>query len=138
MSIKMRVFYHPKKSKLLNIANLIKNEYDLSFNAIDIIPPAYSCDKERIVILILSINDEPANELRLFCEQINKQSAQNIAIIMDGKHSTAQAMKDILTKAGTNVIDEVLFIKCGLFGTVKDEEKVAISEWLKKVVTSLQ
>lgn len=134
----MRVFYHPNKSKLLNVANFIKNEYELSFNAVDVIPPAYSCDKERIVIMVLSIKDEPANELRLFCQQLNKQMSNNVALIVKGKHSSAEAVKSTLKEAGTNVIDDVLFIKCGLFGKVSDEEKASISAWLKNVVSSLQ
>ena len=105
MAIKMRILYHPKKGKLLNIANYIKDQNELSFNAVDIIPPAYSCDKERIVILALSVKDEPANDLRLFCRELSKQRAQNVALIMDGKHSTAENIKNILKEAGTNVID---------------------------------
>ena len=58
MAIKMRVLYNTAKPKIKNIANEIKAHYDLGVNAVDVIPPAYSCDKERIVILILSAKGE--------------------------------------------------------------------------------
>mgnify|MGYP003430886242 CR=1 FL=1 len=45
MAIKMRVLYNSAKPKIKNIANEIKAHYDLGVNAVDVIPPAYSCDK---------------------------------------------------------------------------------------------
>ena len=46
MAIKMRVLYNSAKPKIKNIANEIKAHYELGVNAVDVIPPAYSCDKE--------------------------------------------------------------------------------------------
>ena len=50
MAIKMRVLCGSGKKKVLNLANEIKDHYSLAFNAVDVIPPAYPCDKERIVL----------------------------------------------------------------------------------------
>ena len=54
MAIKMRVLHATNKKKIINIANFIKRKYELSLNAVDCVPPAYSCDKERIVVLAVS------------------------------------------------------------------------------------
>ena len=88
MAIKMRVLYNSAKPKVKNIANEIKAHYDLGVNAVDVIPPAYSCDKERIVVLILSAKGEHLDDsLRLFCQELTKARAQNIALMVDGNEA---------------------------------------------------
>ena len=140
MAIKMRVLYASSKAKVANMANMIKEEYGLSFNAVDKIPPAYSCDKERIVILMLSLKGDPDNQLRLFVQELNKTRAQNVALVIDGSEAAANGIKEILKTAGTNVIDEVLYIKGGLpfLKGVKPEEKEALLAFTHRVVENLQ
>ena len=140
MAIKMRVLCDSKKGKINTLANMIKQEYDLPINALDKIPPAYSCDKERIVILMLSLKGEPENTLRLFCREMTKARAQNTALIIDGSETAAKTIKDLLTEAGTHVIDEVLYIKGGfaLFKNATDEEKEQVRAFCKRVVENLQ
>ncbi|NLW73776.1 MAG: hypothetical protein GX057_02615 [Clostridiales bacterium] len=140
MAIKMRVLYWSNKAKMRTIANLIKNEFELTMNAVDVIPPAYSCDKERIVILCISIKEEPEDQLRLFCNGLNKQRAQNVALIIDGNEKGAKYIKDMVRQAGTNLIDDVLFVKGGLpfLSKLSDEEKKTIIEWAHRIVDNLQ
>ena len=56
MALKMRFLYYSGKSKMKILAETVKKEFDLSqnHNAVDIIPPAYSCENERLVILAVS------------------------------------------------------------------------------------
>ena len=139
MAIKMRVLYASGKKKISNVANMIKAQYGLAFNAVDVIPPAYSCDKERIVILAVSAKGVVSDTVRLFCRELTKLRAQNVALIIDGDEAAANNLKEILAEAGTNVIDEVLYIKCGLFGSaVKPEEKTDICAWVDRVVENLK
>ena len=139
MAIKMRVLYASGKKKINNIANMIKAQYGLAFNSVDVIPPAYSCDKERIVILAVSAKGVVSDTVRLFCRELTKLRAQNVALIIDGDEAAANNLKEILAEAGTNVIDEVLYIKCGLFGSaVKPEEKADICAWVDRVVENLK
>ena len=58
MAIKMRILYASNKKKMVNFANEIKAKYELAFNSVDVIPPAYPCDKERIVVLAISAKGE--------------------------------------------------------------------------------
>ena len=140
MAIKMRILCSAGKKKLMNIANMIKAEYDLSINSVDKIPPAYSCDKERIVILALSGKGDVPDDLRLFCRELTKARASNVALMIDGNSAYADNIKNILKEAGTNVIDDVLYVKVGLpfLASVKPEEKTAVLDWVKKVTESLQ
>ena len=140
MAIKMRILCTAGKKKLTNIANMIKAKYDLSINSVDKIPPAYSCDKERIVILALSGKGDVPDDLRLFCKELTKVRAANVALLVEGNAAFADSIKAILKEAGTNVIDNVFYIKAGLpfLSGIKPDEQTAIFDWVEKVVADLQ
>ena len=144
MAIKMRVLYNSAKPKIKNIANDIKAHYELGVNAVDVIPPAYSCDKERVVVMILSAKGAHLDDsLRLFCQELTKARAQNIALMIDGNEAAANAVKEVLANVAQNnaVYDEVLYIKGGLpiiGGSVKSEERTAIIEWVDRVIANLK
>ena len=141
MAIKMRVLYASGKGKVANMAHMIHSEFQLPINAIDKIPPAYSCDKERLVVLMLSLKGEPEDQLRLFCRELTKARAQNVALVIDGTEAAAKRMKEILGEAGTNVIDEVHYVTCSFLPFlkgVKEEEKAALLAWAHRIVDNLQ
>lgn len=139
MAIKMRVLCYPENNKKLHtIAELIKAEYDLNVNAVDRIPPAYSCDKERLVILATQIKGNLPDGYRLFVRELTKARAANVAIIAAGDDACVEKTKELLREAGTNVIDEVKTVKVGLFNTkVTEEEKADILAWVKSTVEKL-
>ena len=138
MAIKMRVLCYPEKKKLLAIGNMIKAEYDLNVNSVDRIPPAYSCDKERLVILATNIKGNLPDDYRLFVRELTKARAANVAILAAGDDACVEKTKALLTEAGTNIVGEVKKIKMGLFDSkVTDAEKAEILEWVKDTVASL-
>lgn len=137
MAIKMRYLYASGKKKFATIGDIVKQKFSLTLNsAIDVIPPAYPCDKERFVFIGLSVKDEPENKVRLFCQNLDKTKAAYVALIVDGNEKGAQAVKDMLTSAGTNVFPEILYIKGGLpfLGSLNGDEKKALDEWLDRAV----
>ena len=142
MAIKMRVLYDSGKKKIKTIANEIKAHYDLGVNAVDTIPPAYSCDKERIVILMLTAKGDVKDSVRLFCQELTKARAQNIALIIDGDENAANRVKQIISEVANNAVyDEVLYVNGGLpifGGSVKPEERTAIFEWVDRVIANLK
>ena len=141
MAIKMRVLYATPKKKIINIAGFIKKHYELSQNSVDKVPPAYSCDKERIVVLALSGKNDVDDSLRRFCTELTKERTANVALLVDGTEQFANNVKAILKNSGTNVIEDVLYIKCGLpfLSAVKPEEEAAVTEWIDtKVVNNLK
>lgn len=138
MAIKMRVLCYPEKKKLVAIGNMIKSEYDLNVNSVDRIPPAYSCDKERLVILATQIKGNLPDDYRLFVRELTKARAANVAIISAGDDACVEKTKELLREAGTNVIDNVKKIKIGLFDSkVTDAEKADILNWVNDTVSGL-
>ena len=138
MAIKMRVLCYPEKKKLLAIGNMIKAEYELNVNSVDRIPPAYSCDKERLVILATNIKGSLPDDYRLFVRELTKARAYNVAIIAAGDDACVERTKELIKEAGANVIEDVKKIKMGLFDNkVSDVEKAEILEWVKNTIASL-
>ncbi len=138
MAIKMRVLCYPEKKKLLAIGNMIKAEYELNVNSVDRIPPAYSCDKERLVILATQIKGSLPDDYRLFVRELTKARAANVAIIAAGDDACVEKTKELLHEAGTNVIEDVKKIKIGLFDSkVSGEEKTDVLAWVKTTIESL-
>lgn len=137
MAIKMRVLCYPEKKKLLAIGNMIKAEYELNVNSVDRIPPAYSCDKERLVILATNIKGSLPDDYRLFVRELTKARAYNVAIIAAGDDACVEKTKELIKEAGANVIEDVKKIKMGLFDNkVTDAEKAEILEWVKNTIAS--
>lgn len=139
MAIKMRVLCYPENNKKLHtIAEIIKAEYNLNVNSVDRIPPAYSCDKERLVILATQIKGSLPDNYRLFVRELTKARAANVAIIAAGDEACVERTKELLREAGTNVIDDVHNVKIGLFNTkVTAEEQAAVLAWVKDCVEKL-
>ena len=144
MALKMRFLYFSKKAKMKALAEAIKVEFDLAqnFNAIDIIPPAYSCENERLVILAVSGKGEPDDILRRFCSELNKKKAQNVALLVDGDEKIANRLLEVLKETGTNVMENVKYIKIGglpfLGGKLTEDEKKDILDWAKDIVNNIQ
>ena len=144
MALKMRFLYYSGKSKMKAFAELIKTEFDLSqnHNAVDIIPPAYSCENERLVILGVSGKSEPDDLLRRFCSELNKKKAQNVALLVDGDEKMANKMLEVLSATGTNVMPEVKFVKISgipfIGGKVTEDEKKDLLAWAHRIVDGIQ
>ena len=143
-ALKMRFLYYSNKAKIKAMAELVKAEFDLAqnHNAIDIIPPAYSCENERLVILAISGKGDPDDMVRRFCSELNKKKAQNIALVVDGDEKLASKLIEALEVAGSNINRDVLYVKLGglpfFGGKVTEEEKKALLDWTHKVVDNIQ
>ena len=138
--MKMRVLYSTGKGKIKTIAQMITDDYATEkVNCMDKVPPAYSCDKERLVVMLCSVSKDPDNALILFCKELTKARAANVAFIIDGPAEGAKVLIDAVKGAGANVIDDVLYIKGGIpfLKGVKDDEKQQVKTWMDKVVASL-
>ena len=138
--MKMRVLYASGKGKIKTIASLITDKYATEkVNCMDKIPPAYSCDKERLVVLLVSTGKDPANAVILFCKELTKARAHNVAFIIDGAPEGAKVLMDAVKEAGSNVIEDVLYVKGGLpfLSGVKEEEKQKVIEWMDAVSAKL-
>ena len=144
MALKMRFLYFSKKAKMKAMAEAIKSEFDLAqnFNAIDIIPPAYSCENERLVILAISGKGDVDDLVRRFCRELDKKKAQNVALLIDGNDKLVETTLAVLKETGTNVIENVKTVKFGglpfLGGKLNDDEKADLLGWAHSVVDSIK
>ncbi len=133
MAMKMRVMYSSKKGKLITYADAIAQACGCLANDI---PPAYPADKERLVLLCLTLKGEPNDQVRRFCSELYPNRAANVALCVDGEKDTdaEKQVKQILRTAGTNVIDDTYYVKCGIFGKkITLEERQAIVDWARKM-----
>ncbi len=131
--MKMRVMYSSKKKKLITYAEAISQACGCLANDI---PPAYPADKERLVLIGLTLKGEAGDAVRRFCSELNASRAQNVALFIDGAPNTPgeEHLKEVLRNAGTNVIDETYYVKCGLFGSsITLEERQKIVDWARKI-----
>lgn len=143
MALKMRFLYFSKKPQMKQLASAIKTEFGLTENnnATDIIPPAYSCENERLVILGISGKGELDDMVRRFCGELNKKKAQNVAILVDGDDRLLQNTISVLKDAGTNVIENTKVVKFGglpfIGGKLSDSELNEYLAWVHEIVDSI-
>ena len=137
--MKMRALVVSGKGKLKTIGELLAKN---GTYAADVIPPAYSCDRERLVVIIASLKANMPDSFRRFCQELSKDKAQNVALIVDGVEKDAQMVTDWLKSAGTNVIDNVLYFPIkGLFAgfskALTAEETEKVTAWYDEVIKAL-
>ncbi len=137
--MKMRALVASNKGKLKTIGELLAKN---GTYAADVIPPAYSCDRERLVVLIASLKSSMPDAFRRFCQELSKDKAQNVALIVDGSEADASMVMDWLRSAGTNVIENVLYFSVkGLFAgiskTLTPEESAKVNAWYDDVIKAL-
>ena len=140
MAIKMRYLHKAKNPKIVGLGEQFVQRYDLkdNKNAFDIIPPAYSCDKERLVILALTLKKEPDDVVRRFCAELDKKKTANVALVIDGTPEAAAKLVAVLKEAGTNVAEEIFYVKSAGFlnlnGKVTAEEVADFLAWTEKIL----
>lgn len=144
MALKMRFLYYSKKPQMKQLAAAIKTEFGLieNNNATDIIPPAYSCENERLVILGISGKGDLDDMVRRFCGELNKKKAQNVAVLIDGDERLLQSAVSVLKETGTNVIENTKIVKFGglpfIGGKLSDAELKEYLEWVHSIVDNLK
>ena len=138
MAIKMRVLYDSKKKGMGQFAKAIATKYELPINATSgKFPPEYPCDKERIVVLCLSVKGELSDDIRRFCAGLNKTQAANVALLVDGDQATADKIADMIKNAGTNLVGTKVVSFGGFLmfgGTLTPELQTELVAWVEEMV----
>ncbi len=137
--IKMRVVCASSKAKIRTYATALGEAFKCLVNDV---PPAYPCDKERLVIIVMSLRGDPSDKLRLFCSELTPARAFNVALVVDNEEQTRglKIVKDTLRDAGTNVVDDVYFLKSPGFlsgAKITLEERTAIVRWAENMISKL-
>jgi len=135
MAIKTRVLVYPETGKIRSYGEAI---YDLfgGEKPVDKIPPAYSCNNDRLVFIGVKVGRQLPDDLRLFCGSMDKSRATYVAIFGNGDESTINAVANTLREAGTEVVGEILNVDVPFLSFIKKlkpEEKARIEEWAQKI-----
>ncbi len=139
--MKMRVLTSTSKGKLLVLADRVAAKAESTYK-VDSIPPDYSLDRERLLVIVATVKSSLSDSFRRFCTDLSKERAANVALIADGLPEDVAKLKEIIKEAGTNFIDDVLIITGGLpFKFAKkvtpDEEK-AVDEWTDRILATVK
>ncbi len=142
MAMKSRVLTVTKKAKLKTLAEKLSTKIDCH-RAVDIIPPAYTCDRERLVIIVVTLAKNMPDDVRRFIQDLSRDKAQNVAFIADGAPELMAPIMEIVKAAGTNAIDDVLYVNGGsalpFFGAkLSSEEETAAFAWCDKILAELK
>ena len=133
--MKMRVMYATRKGKMVTYAEAIGAANGCLVNDI---PPAYPCDKERLVLIGLTLNGDPADRVRRFCSELTPDKATYTALFIDGEPNSEgeEQVKEILRTAGTYVLEETYYVKTGRFNFSKKislQDRQHIVDWSRKM-----
>ena len=138
--MKMRALVVSGKGKLKAIGEMLAKN---GTYAADVIPPAYSCDRERLVVIIATLRSSMPDSFRRFCQELSKDKAQNVALIVDGSEADAKMVSDWIIAAGANVSENILYFPVkGLFAgfakTLTTEETAKVNAWYDAIVADLK
>ena len=124
-------------------ARLIGDELSKLFKCkCDQIPPAYQCNKEKLVILTYEKYGKMPKKFTEFIESLTTEKVYNVALIeLSNKGNEAfDELKTIFDKNGVKVVDTLgLVVKKGLFGSPKlsdDQLKQAV-DFSHKIAASM-
>ena len=137
MAMKMKLFHYPEKGKIATFTKGLAEEFDIKF---DKVPPAYDCNRERLLFLGVSSGKMIDDILSRYLRGLDLERVQHVAIFTDAADSTIEEMKALVTSAGANVID-VKKVKGSLFSFlagVKPEEMEDLKAWANGIVAQLQ
>ena len=139
--MKMRVLTSTKKGKLLVLADRVATKAESTYK-VDSIPPDYSLDRERLLVIVATVKSSLSDSFRRFCTDLSKDRAANVALIADGLPEDVAKLKEIIKEAGTNFIDDVLTITGGLpfkfAKKVTPEEEKAVDEWTDRILATVK
>ena len=139
--MKMRVLTSTKKGKLLVLADRVAAKAESTYK-VDSIPPDYSLDRERLLVIVATVKSSLSDSFRRFCTDLSKERAANVALIADGLPEDVAKLKEIIKEAGTNFIDDVLTITGGLpfkfAKKVTTEEEKAVDEWTDRILATVK
>ncbi len=136
--MKMRVIYYSNAKKIEDLAEyLSKNSDDYKP---DTIPPDYSLDKEKLLVLGMSKLKKLPDDVRRFVTNLKPATVKNIALFTDRPEAEANEFVKLLRDSGANVIENVFYVKSEFlpFKKASDEEKKAADEWFESILPQLK
>lgn len=133
----MKIFHYPENGKMATFAEGLSAEYDVKS---DKIPPAYNCDKDRLLIAGISTGKNFSADLSMFLRGLSKDRVQNVALFTDSSDEVIATMKSYIEGAGATVVDvkKVKGSFLPFLKGVKPEEMADLKAWANTVIENLK
>ena len=135
--MRMRVLTKTNKGKLLTIADEVTKLIDAD-KATDVIPSAYPCDGERLVVIVASAKADMPEDFCRFVRSLKRSVTANVAFIIDGTPENAAKIVEMAKTGNSNVMEnDILYIEGGLpfkfMKKVTPEEMEKVHAWVADI-----
>lgn len=139
--MRMRVLTQTNKGKLLAIADRITKLIEAD-KATDVIMPAYPCDGERLIVIVVTAKPNMPDSFCRFMRSLKKTVTANVAFIVDGTPENAAPIVEMAKSQNSNVMeDKILYLEGGLpfkfLKSVKPEEMAKVEAWVADIRANL-
>ena len=139
--MRMRVLTQTNKGKLLTIADKITQLIEAD-KATDVIMPAYPCDGERLIVIVVSAKANMPDSFCRFMRSLKKTVTANVAFIVDGTPENAAPIIEMAKSQNSNVMeDKILYFDGGLpfkfMKKVSAEEMAIVEAWVADIKANL-
>ena len=139
--MRMRVLTKTNKGKLLAIADEVTKLIEAD-KATDVIPSAYPCDGERLIVIVATAKPNMPEDFCRFVRSLKRAMTANVAFIIDGTPENAAAIVEMAKTGNSNVFeDNILYIEGGLpfkfLSKVSAEEMEKVRAWVADIRANL-
>lgn len=139
--MRMRVLTKTNKGKLLAIADEVTKLIEAD-KATDVIPSAYPCDGERLIVIVATAKPNMPEDFCRFVRSLKRAMTANVAFIIDGTPENAAAIVEMAKTGNSKVFeDNILFIEGGLpfkfLSKVSAEEMEKVRAWVADIRANL-
>ena len=139
--MRMRVLTQTNKGKLLAIADEVTKLIEAD-KATDVIMPAYPCDGERLIVIVVSAKANMPDSFCRFMRSLKKTVTANVAFIVDGTPENAAPIIEMAKSQNSNVMeDKILYFDGGLpfkfMKKVSAEEMAIVEAWVADIKANL-
>ena len=139
--MRMRVLTQTNKGKLLTIADKITQLIEAD-KATDVIMPAYPCDGERLIVIVVTAKATMPDSFCRFMRSLKKTVTANVAFLIDGTPENAAPIIEMAKSQNSNVMeDKILYFDGGLpfkfLKKVSSEEMAIVEAWVADIKANL-
>ena len=124
--MRMRVLTQTNKGKLLTIADKITQLIEAD-KATDVIMPAYPCDGERLIVIVVTAKANMPDSFCRFMRSLKKTVTANVAFIIDGTPENAAPIIEMAKSQNSNVMeDKILYFdgEVGIYNKMNEVTSV--------------
>ena len=139
--MRMRVLTQTNKGKLLTIADKITQLIEAD-KATDVIMPAYPCDGERLIVIVVTAKATMPDSFCRFMRSLKKTVTANVAFLIDGTPENAAPIIEMAKSQNSNVMeDKILYFDGGLpfkfLKKVSSDEMAIVEAWVADIKANL-